>query len=145
MQRCFERLVSMWFRILNLYFAYKGLDYACTGVMIYVKFFWVNTTNALGKLINTLFANVFIGTVSVIIMALYLDILNDKIHVLGMYALENGLNNEGTWYDGQKYGNSTITRVSGNTYAGVWIANEFTGAYNTYKKHRNSVNDNVYS
>jgi len=62
-----------------------------------------------------------------------------------MYALENGLNNEGTWYDGQKYGNSTITRVSGNTYAGVWIANEFTGAYNTYKKHRNSVNDNVYS
>ena len=87
--------------------------------MIYVKFFWVNTTNALGKLINTLFANVFIGTVSVIIMALYLDILNDKIHVLGMYALENGLNNEGTWYDGQKYGNSTITRVSGNTYAGV--------------------------
>jgi len=76
-------------------------------------------TIILGKLINTLFANVFIGTVSVIIMALYLDILNDKIHGLGMYALENGLNNEGAWYDGQKYGNSTITGVSMDTYVGA--------------------------
>jgi len=84
--------------------------------MKYVKNFRVGMKIMLGKSINTLFANKFIGTGSVIIMALYLDILNDKIHGLGMYALENGLKNEGVWYDGQKYGNSAITGISGDTY-----------------------------
>jgi len=70
-------------------------------------------------LLNTLFANALIGTGSVIIMALHLDILNDNIHGLGMYALQNRLKNEGAWYDSQRYGNSTTTGVSGDTYAGA--------------------------
>ena len=102
--------------ILKIHFTYKGPDNAYTGVMKYVKNFRVGMKIMLGKSINTLFANKFIGTGSVIIMALYLDILNDKIHGLGMYALENGLKNEGVWYDGQKYGNSAITGISGDTY-----------------------------
>ena len=30
--------------------------------------------------------------------------LNDKMHGYGMYALANGFNNGGVWYDGQKNG-----------------------------------------
>ena len=100
MQHCFERLVAMWFGILSICFAYKGPDYAYTGLMKYVQNFWVGTKIILGKLINTRFADVFIGTGSVVIMTLYLDILNDKIHGLGMYALENWLKSKGAWYDG---------------------------------------------
>ena len=73
----------------------------------------------LGKLINSMFDNVFIGTGSVIMMALLFVRLNDKTHGHGMYAIANGFNNECTWYDGQKYGNSTITGVSGVTYTGA--------------------------
>jgi len=49
-----------------------------------------------------MFDNVFIGTGSVITMALLFDTLNDMTHKHGMYTLANGLNNEGAWYDGQK-------------------------------------------
>jgi len=52
-------------------------------------------------------------------MALYLNILNDNVHGLGRYALQNGLKNEGAWYDSQRYGNSTTTGVSRDTYAGA--------------------------
>jgi len=121
-QRRFDSMTgmcSMWFGILSIHFAYKGPYYAYADVMKYVESFWVGTKNALQKLFNTVFANVFIGTGSVIIMALYFDLLNDKIHGLGMYALENGLKNEGAWYNGQKYANSTIPGVSGDTHAGA--------------------------
>jgi len=40
-----------------------------------------------------------------------------------MYAIENRLNNEGICYDSKKFENSTITRVSGDTYTGAWTVN----------------------
>jgi len=81
-----------------------------------------------GKLIKTMFDNVFISTGPVTKMTLLFVRLNDKTHGHGMYALANGFNNGGAWYDGQKYGNSAITRVSGDTYSRASTANQSTGA-----------------
>jgi len=109
----------MWFGILSIYYVCKGPNYAYACVMKYVKHFWVGTQIILEKLINTMFDNVLIDTGSVIMMALLFDTLNDMMQKHGMYALANGLNNEGAWYDGQKYGNSMIIRVSEDTYTGA--------------------------
>ena len=89
----------MWFGILSIYFVYMETNYenhyAMACIKNCVKFFYVGTKIILGKLIHTMFNNVFTGTGSVIMMALLFVRLNDKTHGHGMYALANGFSNEG--------------------------------------------------
>ena len=85
---------------------YMGPEYATDSVMDGVNGIWAGAKHILGTLTNVLFNNMqCLSVSSMIIMILMLN--NNAPQ--GQH--------EGAWNDDQKNGNSTITGVSGDTYA----------------------------
>jgi hypothetical protein len=87
---------------------FMGPKYATDSVMDGVNGIWAGAKRIFGTLTNVLFNNMqCLSVSSIIIVALMFS--NNAPQ--GQH--------EGAWNDGQKNGNSTITGVSGDTYAGA--------------------------